>query len=207
MRGTFLLALRPPAMCSSLGQKHHMDWTHLIAIGIGIATTIGGAYIVHVLTHDRWWKEYRLRKLEELYMALRNHELVIAEYYTRSAAYLVQSEDAEGLPEQNEILRNNYLAALQEDEKQAAAIPMIANIYFDSLTPAWDNVETAKKRLSEESRKAIMLNKDIREALGKARRESISKTVGLNILQKHLPELSLYTNEMLARACPQPHRF
>ena len=172
-----------------------MNWTYLA----GIATTIAGAYIVHFLTHNRWWKEYRLRKLEELYTALQNHEVAVAEYYTRSAAYLVRPEDATGLKEQEEWLRTDYLTALQEDEKKAAVISMIVNIYFRDLLPAWQNVESARNCLSVENRKAIMLDESKREALGRAQREAISKSVGLAILKQHLPELAVFKNEMLTK--------
>lgn len=172
-----------------------MIWTYLA----GITTTIAGAYFVHLLTHDRWWREYRLRKLEELSIAVQNHEVTVSEYYTRSAAYLVQPEDAEGLLEQNNILRTDYLKALQEDEKSAAIIPMIVNIYFVELLPAWQNIEAARHRLSTESRKAYMFDKGKREALGKIQREAISKSVGLAILKEYLPALATFKAEMITK--------
>lgn len=135
-----------------------MDSKILAGILIGAVTATAGAYVVHFLTHNRWWKEYRLRKLEELYTVLQNHEVTISEYYTRSAAYLVRPEDAEGLKEEEELLGADYLRTLQEDEKKASAIPMIVNLYFDNLLPAWKNIESAKAKVSAENRKALMLD-------------------------------------------------
>lgn len=172
-----------------------MNWTFFA----GITTAIAGAYIVHFLTHNRWWKEYRLRKLEELYTTLQNHEVTISEYYTRSAAYLVRPEEAEGLKEQEELLRTDYLNALREDEKEASVISMIVNIYFKDLLPAWQNVEAARHKLSTENSKAIMLDEIKRESLGRTQREAISKSVGLAILKQHLPELAVFKNEMFAK--------
>jgi hypothetical protein len=172
-----------------------MNWASFATI----STAIAGAYIVHFLTHNRWWKEYRLRKLEELYTALQNHQVAISEYYTRSAAYLDRPEEAEGLKEQGELLRTDYLRALREDEKAASVIPMIINIYFKELLPAWQNVEAARYKLSIENRKAIMLDAAKREALGKAQREAISKGVALAILKEHLPELVAFKNEMFTK--------
>ena len=103
---------------------------YLVGLLTGVITTIVGAYIVHFLAHNRWWKEYRLRKLEELYTAIENHHVANAEYDTRNATYLMQPEDASGLDEQKEELRTVYMRALQEDEKKAAVIPMLINIYF-----------------------------------------------------------------------------
>ncbi|EDY20141.1 hypothetical protein CfE428DRAFT_2065 [Chthoniobacter flavus Ellin428] len=171
----------------------------LLTYFAGIATTIAGAYLVHFLTHRRWWKEYRLRKLEELYLALQSHEIAISEYYTRSAAYLIRPEDAEGLEEQEETLRTDYLKALQEDEKKAAVIPMIVNIYFRDLSPAWQNVEAAKEKLRVENRKAVLIDDRKREALGRTQREAISKAVALAILREHIPELAAFTKEMFAK--------
>src|SRR5438105_3662532 len=97
----------------------------LVAFLTGVVSATVGAYIVHFLAHSRWWKEYRLRKLEELYTAVENHQIAIAEYNTRNAAYLMQPEDAEGLKTQEETLSAVYIKALQEDEKKAAIIPML----------------------------------------------------------------------------------
>ena len=139
----------------------------MLTLLVGILTGAAGAYIVHFLAHSRWWKEYRLRKLEELYTAIENHHVANAEYDTRNARYLMQPEDASGLEEQKEELRTVYLRALQEDEKKAAVIPMRINIYFNDLLPAWEDIESARRNLGKERQKGIMFDKAKREALGK----------------------------------------
>ena len=172
-----------------------MIWPYLA----GITTTIVGAYIVHLLAHNRWWKEYRLQKLEELYSSIENHQIAIAEYYTRTAAYLMQPEDADGLEKEGEILRTVYIKALQEDEKNAAVIPMLINIYFKGLLAAWQNIENATRKLGKENQKGIMLDKAKREALGREEREAICKSVGLAIIREHLPGLEALKNEMCTK--------
>jgi hypothetical protein len=171
-----------------------MIWPYLL----GITTTIVGAYIVYFLAHSRWWKEYRLQKLEELYTAVENHQVAIAEYYTRGAVYLMQpeDEDAKELEKQREILRTNYMKALQEDEKKAAVILMLINFYFKDLLPMWQTFKCATRELGKEYQKAIMLDKAKREALGREKREAICKSVGLTIIKKHLPGLETLKNEM-----------
>ena len=52
----------------------------------------------------------------------------------------MQPEDAEGLETEGEILRTVYIKALQEDEKKAAVIPMLINIYFKELLPDGKNL-------------------------------------------------------------------
>jgi len=176
-----------------------MIWPYLFGILTGVTTTIMGAYVVHFLAHNRWWKEYRLQKLEELYTAIQNHQVTIAEYNTRNAAYLMQPEDAEGVEKQGEMLGTVYMKALQENEKKAAVIPMLINIYFKELLPTWDKFESAKRELGEERQKAIMLDKAKREALGREKREAICKSAGLAIIREHLPGLESLKNEICAK--------
>ncbi len=176
-----------------------MIWPYLLGILTGVTTTIVGAYIVHFLAHNRWWKEYRLQKLEELYIAIENHQVAIAEYYTRTAAYLMEPEDAEGLENQKETLRTVYITAFQEDEKKASVIPMLINIYFKGLLPAWQNIECATQKLDKESQKGIMLDKAKREGLGREKREAICKSAGLAIIREHLPGLESLKNEICTK--------
>lgn len=178
-----------------------MTGAQIISV-LGILATvviaIAGAYTVHFLTHNRSWREYRLRKLEELYAALHVHEVTIAEYYTRSAYFLNEPEDAKGLKEQEELLVPVRIA-LHEDEKKASIIPMIINIYFKDLLPAWQNFESAKQRLSTEHYRANMLNEDKRESLSRMEREAITKSVALAIVGQRLPELADFKNEMFTK--------
>jgi hypothetical protein len=173
----------------------NMMWPYLA----GVITTIVGAYIVHLLAHSRWWKEYRLRKLEELYTAIETHHVANAEYDTRNAAYLMQPEDADGVEKQGEILRTVYIKPLQEEEKKAAVIPMLINIYFKELLPAWENIESARRNLGSERQKAIMLDEPKREALRRETREAICKSVSFAILGEHLPRLEMLKNEMCTK--------
>ena len=117
----------------------------------------------------------------------------------------MRPEDAEGLEKQEEILRTVYMKALQEDENRAAVIPMLINIYFKDLFPAWENIESATRNLRKENQKGIMLDRAKREALGREKREAICKSVAVAVVGEHLPRLETLKNEMCMKIIQIAH--
>jgi len=170
-----------------------MEYLTLLAgLLSGAFAVVAGGYIGHFLTHDRWWREKRLHELENLYVSLTRHLAAIDEYYTRSSALLKKAEEIE-LETANKMGEDlkTYLRAMQEDEKQATAIPMIIGIYFKQFAPIWEEFRAAMERLNEmhAHTSRIALNKEAWEALTKEERIARHKVVWVAVSSVILPEL------------------
>ena len=170
--------------------------TFIAGLIAGIITAIAGAYIVHFLTHDRAWREFRLHKLEELFTTIHNYEISVAEYYSRAAFFLNTPEGDESVDKQNEALENIYLKDLREEEKKSAIIPMIIRIYFKDLLPQWRLILNARHNLTNENKRAIILDKKQFAMTAQYQRNLLSGDVAIKLLKVHLPLLQTCTDEM-----------
>jgi len=157
-------------------------------------TGVAGSYIVHFLTHQRWWKEYRLRKLEELYVAVQNYHVSVAEYYTRSALYIRLPENTPDLPEQLKVLNERYLDDMQKEEKKAAVVPAIYQFYFGDLIGDWQGFLEIREALTKTNGRAFVPPSKEWDAIPADVKEKALVGISDEIIKVHLPALEGATN-------------
>jgi len=122
----------------------------------GLVSTLVSLLFGHYFSSFRWWQEYRLRKIEELYVLLRNHLIAVDNYYLRQTL-LLQMPETHPKAEEAAKKMEDYLDALAEDEKKASLIPLLVNAYFPTLFPHWDKVAAGAKRVSKANQPATNL--------------------------------------------------
>ena len=146
-----------------------------------LSSSVIGTLVTQILTARRANKVHKLLKLEELYVSVHNHNITIAEYYTRAAVFLLipeptNNEEEAAVKEQHDKLEV-YHHEMRVDEKAAGVIPMIINGYFPELLPMWKEWESIRAELTMENKKAIMIDKKKREAMSLLERETICMEV------------------------------
>src|SRR4030095_1516904 len=101
-------------------------WPTIITI---LLSGISAAFLTHLFTQRRADREYRLKKLEELCLALDAHANWVIQWLVATSAH-----DYSQGPAPNP----------GEDAKNYNTLTMLTHIYFPSLIPALQKLETIK---------------------------------------------------------------
>lgn len=114
-------------------------WLTLVTFAAGVIVAIFGGYGVHFLTHDRWWKEYRLKKLEELFLSTQNHFLGSQIFLAQWMNILNLSIENESLAEQRRESIKKLNLENDEAGKPLSTIPMLLFLYFPDTIHKWNS--------------------------------------------------------------------